>query len=130
MTDADPDILKPLGELVTKLAAAACHQEHIQFSNVRVSVNFQSINRVNEDYSIDTFTEIPNGQETVHNADGNHVVVSTLLGNDDIKTYTKAQFQADVMDIKIQKLPAHIAGAQFGLNAATLDVSCKDALFH
>ena len=105
-------------------------QEHIHFDNVIVSVNFKPNTGSNEEYAIVTFTKIPNGKETVHNDDKNHVVVSTLLGNDDIKTYTKAQFQADVMDIKIQKLPAHIAGAQFGLNAATLDVSCKDALFH
>ena len=43
VTAADPQILKPLGELVTKLAAADRRQEHIHFANVRVSVNFQPI---------------------------------------------------------------------------------------
>ena len=33
------------------------------------------------------------------------------------------------MDITRQKLPADIVGTQFGLNAATLDVSHKDSLF-
>ena len=58
------------------------------------------------------------------------MVVNTFLENDNLGTYTKAQFQADVMDITRQKLPDDLVGAQFGLNAATLDVSCKDALFH
>ena len=129
VTAADPDILKPLGGLVTKLSAADRRQEHIHFANVRVSVNFQPITGGNEVYLIDTFTEIPNGQETVHNVNGNPVVVGTLLGNDNIRTYTKAQFQSDVMDIKIQKLPTYLAGAQFGLNTETLDVSCNDTLF-
>ena len=57
------------------------------------------------------------------------MVVNTFLENDNLGTYTKAQFQADVMDITRQKLPDDLVGAQFGLNAATLDVSCKDALF-
>ena len=129
MTAAYPRILKPLGDLVTNLAGAARRQEHIHIANVRVSVNFQSISGSDELYSIDTFTELPNGQETVHNANVNPVVVNTFLGNDNIRTYTKAQFQAGVLDIKCQKLPANLAGSQFGLNAATLDVSRKDALF-
>ena len=33
------------------------------------------------------------------------------------------------MDITRQKLPADLVGARFGLNAVTLDVSCKYALF-
>ena len=62
VTAADPQILKPLGELVTKLAAADRRQEHIHFANVRVSVNLQPITGSNEVHSIDTFTELPNGQ--------------------------------------------------------------------
>ena len=62
-------------------------------------------------------------------ANGNPVVVNTFLGNDDLRTYTKAQFQSDVLDIMRQKLSADLSGAQFGLNAGTLDISRKDALF-
>ena len=129
MTAADPQILKPLGELVNKLAAAGRHQEHIQFANVKVSVNFQPLTRGNEVYSIDTFTKLPNGQKTVHNVNVNPVVVNNFLGNDDIRKHTMSQFQADVLDIKRQKLPADLAGAQFGLNAVTFDVSHKYTLF-
>ena len=92
-------------------------------------VNFQHITGSDELYSIDTFTKLPNGQETVHNANGNPVVVNTFPGNDDISTYTKAHFQADIMDTTLQKLLADLAGDQFGLNAANLDVSHNDALF-
>ena len=62
VTAAGPHILKPLGLLVTDLAGAARRQEHIHFSNVRVSVNFQSITVSDELYSIYTFTKLPNGQ--------------------------------------------------------------------
>ena len=126
---ADPHILKPLGDLVNNLAGAARCKEHIQFSNVRVSINFQPITGSDEADSIDTFTKLPNGQETVHNANGNPVVVNTFLWNDNLRTYNKDQFQADVLDITRKKLPADLTGAQFGLNAATLDVSRKDAFF-
>ena len=129
VTSSDPQILKPLGDLVTNLSGAARRQEHIHFANVRVSVNFLPITGSDELYLIDTFTELPNGQETVHNSNGNPVVVNTFLGNDDIRTYTKAQFQPDVLEITRQKLPSDLVGAQFGLNAATLDVSRKDAFF-
>ena len=129
VTDANPHILKPLGGLFTNLVAATRRQEHIHFANVRVSVNFQPITGSNEVYSIDAFTNLPNGQETVHNSNINLVVVNTFLRNDDLRVYTKAQFRADVLDIMRQKLSAYLAGAQFGLNAATLDVSRKDALF-
>ena len=129
VTASDPHILKPLGDLVTNLAGAARRQEHIQFANVRVFVNFQPITGSDEVYSIDTFTKIPNGQETVNNVNGNTAVVNTFLSNDDLRTYTKSQFQADVLDITHKKLPANLAGAQFGLNTTTLDVSHKDALF-
>ena len=101
----------------------------VHFSNVRVSVNFQPITGSNEVYSIDTFTKIPNGQESVHNANGNPVVVNNFLRNDDLRTYTKFQLQADFLYITLQKLPSDLSGAQFSLNAATLDISFKDALF-
>ena len=111
------------------MAAAARRQEYIHFANVRVSVNFQPITRGNEVYSIDTFTELPYGQETVHNVNVNTVVVNNFLGNDTIRKHTMAQFQADVLDIKRQKLPADLAGTQFGLDAVTFDVSHKYTLF-
>ena len=102
VTAADPQILKPLGYLVTNLAGVARRQENIQFANVIVSFNFQPINGSDEVYSIDTFTKLPNGQETVHNSNGNPVVMNTFLGNDDLKTYTKAQFQGDVQNINLE----------------------------
>ena len=54
------------------------------------------------------------------------MVVNNFLGNDNLRTCTKAQFQAYILDIMRQKIPADLAGAQFGLNFATLNVSCKD----
>ena len=129
LTAADPQILKLLGDLVINLAGAARHQEHMHFANVRVSVNFQPITGSDEVYSIDTFTELSNGKETFHNTNGNPVVVNTFLRNNNLRTYTKEQFQADVMEITRQNLPSDLAGAQFGLNAATLYVYRKDALF-
>ena len=54
------------------------------------------------------------------------MVVNNFLGNDNLITCTKSQFQADILDIMRQKIPADLAGAQFGLNVATLNVSCKD----
>ena len=96
---------------------------------MRLYVNFQPITGSDELYSIDTFTKLPNGQETVHNANRNPVVMNTFLGNDDLRTYTKSQFQADILDIMHQKIPSDLAGAQFGLNAVTLDFSRKDAFF-
>ena len=89
MTAADTHILKPLGDLVTKFTGYARCQEHIHFANVRVYVNFQPITGSYEVYSIYTFTKLPNGKKTIHNANGNTVVVNTFLGNDDIRTYTK-----------------------------------------
>ena len=127
--DAYPQILKPLGVIFTNLVVSARRQEHIHFSNVILSVNFQPITGSDEIYSIYTFTELPNVQETVHNDNENSVVLNTFLRNDDLRTYTKAQFQADVLDITRQKIPADIMGAQFGRNAVALDVSRKDALF-
>ena len=62
VTAPDTQILNPLGELVTNLVAASSRQEHIHFANVRVSVNLQPITGSNEVHSIDTFTELPNGQ--------------------------------------------------------------------
>ena len=121
--------MKPLGDLATNLTGTAHRQEHIHFANVRVSVNFQPITGCDEVYSTDTFFELPNGQETFHNANGNPMVVNAFLGNDDLRTYTKDQFQAEVLDITRQKLPADLAGAQFGLNAAAFDISRNDALF-
>ena len=64
-----------------------------------------------------------------YNSNVNHTVLNTFLGNDNLRTYTKSQFQADVLDITRQKLPADLAGCQFGLNTATLNVFHKDALF-
>ena len=96
---------------------------------MRVSVNFQPITGSDEVHSIDNFTELSNGQETFHNANRNPVVVNNFFNNDYLRTYTKAHFQADILDITRQNLPADLAGAQFGLNAATLDVSRKYAFF-
>ena len=78
---------------------------------MRVSGNFQPITGSYEVYSIYTFTDLPNGQETVHNAKVNPVVVNTFLANDDLKTYTKAQFQANVLEITRHKIPDDLAGA-------------------
>ena len=128
VTYANLNILELLGDLVNNLEGAARRQEHTHSVNMRVSVNFQPITGSYEVYSIDTFTKTPNRKETVHNFNGNPVVANTFLGNDDLQTYTKAQLQADVLEITRQKLPTDLAGAQFGLNAATLDVSRKDAL--
>ena len=94
-----------------------------------VSVNFKPNTGSNEEYAVVTFTKIPNGKETVHNANGKSVVANTFLKNDNISIYTKAKFQVDVLDITRQKLPADLASAQFPLNSATLYVSQKDALF-
>ena len=110
LTAADPQILKLLGDLVINLAGAARHQEHMHFANVRVSVNFQPITGSDEVYSIDTFTKLTNGEETVHNSNVNTVVINTFLGNDDLRTHTKAQFQADVLEITRQNLPADLEG--------------------
>ena len=78
---------------------------------MRVSGNFQPITGSYEVYSIYTFTNLPNGQETVHNANVKPVVVNTFLANDDLKTYTKAQFQANVLEITRHKIPDDLAGA-------------------
>ena len=92
VTAVDPQILKPLRDLATNLEGAACRQGLIHISNVRVSFNFQPITESDEVYLIDTFTNISNVKETIHNTKVNPVVVNDFLGNSDLRTYTKSQF--------------------------------------
>ena len=130
VTDADPQILMPAGDDQTNLGANARRENNIGFVHVSAKVDLSNITgRANSLYSFDTFIQLPTGNKTVKNSNGNDVVVRTFLGKADIRTYTAEEFQTEVLDLTRQCKPATLSVPSYGTSVATMDYNRKEERF-
>ena len=79
--------------------------------------------------SIDTFIQFPQTTITVLNGNGDDHVLKSFLRCNNITSYTNDDFDAQILSITKQLLPADLATPVFGIANTSLDIRTKDDIF-
>ena len=125
-TTADPQILLPVGDQTTNLNANQRREDNIMFVRFRVKIDVSTMTKdPSHKFSTDTFIQLPLGDKSVKNGNGNDVNVHTLLGRDDLRTYDAADFKSEALNVTNQKKPGELHPPGFGMTDAYLDHSKK-----
>ena len=91
-----------------------------------MAVDFTHLPTCNITGSLDTFIQLPQASITIHNGNGDDHDLTSFFGRADITSYTKDNFDVDILSITKQLLPADLATPVFGIANVSLDIRTKD----
>ena len=129
VTDADPQILKGEGDMITATVVADRREENLKFVTIQTQIDFSFITKDNKNkYDVVTVIELPMEDRAVTDAVEGNINTNTFQGKADIRTYTMEEFKEDILSETRQSRAASLKEPAFGTGLATLDTIKKDDL--
>ena len=120
-------VLKPVGDATTPMAANARRENGIKYVHVETTIDLSGHTKdPNSKYNVSTIIALPMANKTVKDGHGTDTVVHTFLGNDDLRTYAAEDFQREIISHTLQVGAASLKAPGLGMTNAIFDEEAVD----
>ena len=123
----DHQVLKPVGDAATNLAANARRENNIKYVHIETTIDLSDLTKNEKSkYEVTSIIALPMSDKTVKDGHGTDIVAHTFLGNDDLRTYDAPDFQREIILETRQLGAATLKLPGLGMTNAVFDEETED----